>query len=120
MDGDPPDLPREGFSKAARDFVQGCLNKTPKLRATYAMLLRHAWLAPLLKPPTISEVNEEAFNDLDSESAVSMTADKEIAEWVCNAMEKKQNNKLGRKTKPALHTAPLNTVSNSISNFVQS
>lgn len=119
MDGDPPDLPREGFSNAARDFVQGCLNKTPKLRPTYAMLLRHAWLAPLLKPPTISEEDEETSNDPENEPTVPSTADKEVAKWVCNALDRKQNNKVGKKTKPALHAAPLNAVSNSMSNFVQ-
>ncbi|KAI9705219.1 MAG: hypothetical protein M1820_005366 [Bogoriella megaspora] len=59
VDGEPPDLPTSGYSDAARSFVRSCLNKTPNLRPTYAMLLQHSWLAPLLKPPTISEEDEE-------------------------------------------------------------
>lgn len=121
MDGDPPDLPRNGFSDEARDFVRGCLNKTPKLRPTYAMLLRHAWLAPLLKPPTISEADHEVSNSLfDDECDIPMTADKEVAKWTCNAIDKKQTDKMGKKQKPALHAASLNTISNSISNLIQS
>ncbi|GAB7359829.1 hypothetical protein MBLNU230_g7360t1 [Neophaeotheca triangularis] len=59
VDGDPPDLPVDEFSEAAHNFVAGCLNKIPKLRPTYAMLLQHAWLAPMQKPDTISEGDEE-------------------------------------------------------------
>lgn len=110
MDGDPPDLPENGFSQAARDFVRGCLNKVPKLRPTYAMLLRHFWLAPLLKPPTISEEDEDAIGNPEMEVISSVTADKEVAEWVCEAMEKRRNGKMGNKTKPALHAVPLDAV----------
>lgn len=37
VEGEPPDLPEDGFSEAARDFARGCLNKIPKLRPTYPM-----------------------------------------------------------------------------------
>lgn len=110
MDGDPPDLPEKGFSQAARDFVRGCLNKIPKLRPTYAMLLRHPWLAPLLKPPTISEEDEDVTSNSDMETVSSVTADKEVAEWVGEAMERRRNGKMGNKTKPALHAVPLDVV----------
>lgn len=115
MDGDPPDLPSEGFSNAARDFVRGCLNKTPKLRPTYAMLLRHAWLAPLLKPPTIPEGEEEEGEEAnnfvsDMGSVSSDTADRDVARWVREAIQSRHDGKISRKTKPALHTAPLDTI----------
>ncbi|KAI9814250.1 MAG: hypothetical protein M1827_003416 [Pycnora praestabilis] len=112
VDGDPPDLPDEGFTDTARDFVRNCLNKTPKLRPTYAMLLRHAWLSPLIKPPTITEEDEDAEEDLAAtEQADPATADKEVGEWVAGAIERRRNGKVGKKEKPALHAAPLDTVS---------
>ncbi|KAJ9630269.1 uncharacterized protein PV06_02451 [Exophiala oligosperma] len=116
VDGDPPDLPADQYSEAAIDFVRGCLNKIPRLRPTYAMLLRHAWLAPLMKPPTISE-DEEAEKAAEAgiesafvENGVPDTADKEVAEWVNSALEKKRQGKLAVSKKPALHEAPLDAV----------
>ena len=110
VEGDPPDLPAE-FSDAAKDFVRGCLNKTPKLRPTYAMLLRHSWLAPLLKPPTISEEDEEAATeDQDQESTGPPVIDEEVAQWVIDAMERKRSGMMGQKAKPALHAVPLDAV----------
>lgn len=76
VDGDPPDLPAEEFSEAAHNFVAGCLNKIPKLRPTYGMLLQHAWLAPMQKPDTISEEaedEEEAEAEAASTIASSLT-----------------------------------------------
>ena len=115
MDGDPPDLPADRFSEAARDFVRCCLNKVPKLRPTYAMLLRHPWLAPLLKPPTISEEDEdEEENDPDEPqnytSPDPSIFDKEVADWVVDAMERRRSGRMGNKAKPALHAAPLDAV----------
>lgn len=109
MDGEPPDLPEEGYSPLARDFVRGCLNKIPKLRPTYAMLLQHGWLSPLSKPNTISEDEEE-----DDDSPVEMsigTEDKEVALWVQEAIQKKKEGRMGSSAKPALHAAPLDSVS---------
>lgn len=80
------------------------------------MLLRHAWLAPLLKPPTISEDEE---GELAAEAGLSTaftngstpdTADKEVADWVKGALEKKAAGKLASHKKPALHEAPLDAV----------
>ncbi|EXJ92041.1 STE/STE7 protein kinase [Capronia epimyces CBS 606.96] len=116
VDGDPPDLPGDKFSEAAIDFVRGCLNKIPRLRPTYAMLLRHAWLAPMMKPPTISEDEDgEQAAEAGIESAFSSdsapdTADKEVADWVEGAMERKKAGKMAVSKKPALHEAPLDAV----------
>ncbi|KAI9651639.1 MAG: hypothetical protein M1831_000572 [Alyxoria varia] len=122
VDGEPPDLPAT-FSEAAHDFVRGCLMKIPKLRPTYAMLLQHGWLAPLLKPPTISEDAEEeaaaentnagtggggAANPASASS--DATADKEIAEWVAQMLERRRNGTIGKKAQPALHAAPLDAM----------
>ncbi|KAL8998229.1 MAG: hypothetical protein Q9188_006149 [Gyalolechia gomerana] len=114
VDGEPPDLPADDFSEEAKDFVRGCLNKIPKLRPTYAMLLRHPWLTPLLKPPTITEEDEngpnadsESPNDSRSDTSV---LDREIADWVNGAMERRRNGTMGKKSKPALHAAPLDAV----------
>jgi mitogen-activated protein kinase kinase len=114
VEGDPPDLPSDGYSDAARNFVSGCLHKIPNLRPTYAKLLQHAWLAPLVKPTTIVEEDEdeeamEAAEEVKSESATDVV-DREVAEWVKQALEKRKLGKLGKNVKPALHAAPLNAV----------
>ncbi|KAL8927296.1 MAG: hypothetical protein Q9208_002473 [Pyrenodesmia sp. 3 TL-2023] len=114
VDGDPPDLPANDFSDEAKDFVRGCLNKIPKLRPTYAMLLRHPWLTPLLKPPTITEEDEDAAAADDAPSSDSPSdptvLDQEVADWVKGAMERRRNGTMGKKSKPALHAAPLDAV----------
>ena len=87
------------------------MNKIPKLRPTYALLLRHPWLARLLKPPTISEEDEEAVEaGIEEENTGSAVIDKEVADWVVNAMERRRSGKMGKKAKPALHAAPLDAV----------
>jgi len=106
VDGEPPDLPEEGYSPLARDFVRGCLNKIPKLRPTYGMLLQHGWLAPLSKPKPIFE-DEEGTGNVVSGS----TEDEEVGEWVKIAMQRKKEGKMGESMKPALHAAPLDSVS---------
>lgn len=75
------------------------------------MLLRHAWLAPLLKPPTISEEDEEQANEAAGADSSSPTVvDREIAGWVKSAMERRKSGAMGKKAKPALHAAPLDAV----------
>ena len=76
------------------------------------MLLRHPWLAPLLKPPTISEEDEDAVEEAGAGEQVTGPAvlDKEVADWVKTAMERRRSGKMGKKTKPALHAAPLDAV----------
>ncbi|KAK8190232.1 kinase-like domain-containing protein [Phyllosticta capitalensis] len=116
VDGEPPDLPEEGFSEAARNFVRGCLNKIPKLRPTYAMLLQHAWLAPLLKPATITEEDEDEDASAASETVdvsylgPAAPEDPEVAKWVIDALEKKRLGTLHQSSKPALHAAPFDAV----------
>lgn len=77
------------------------------------MLLQHGWLAPLSKPAVITEEDE----DEDAEIAVqsSGTEDEEVAAWLKNAMERKKNGLMGKSAKPALHAAPLDTLSPSTS-----
>lgn len=122
VDGEPPDLPAEGYSDAARNFVRGCLNKIPNLRPTYAMLLQHAWLAPLAKPETIAEEEEEevvaateaeggeAAGDKGAPVPIENVVDQEVADWVKGAIEKRKKGTMKRSEKPALHAAPLDAV----------
>ena len=94
--------------------MRGCLNKIPKLRLTYALLLRHAWLAPLLKPPVIAEEDELAAEESTDEAITGLpVVDKEVADWVIDAMERRRSGKMGKRAKPALHAAPLDAVPNS-------
>jgi len=81
------------------------------------MLLQHAWLAPLLKPDTITEEDEEAAEaaengevPVDGEAGESTHTfdDEEVGKWVIDALEKKKRGVLGDAAKPALHAAPLN------------
>ena len=96
------------------------------------MLLQHAWLAPLIKPDTITEEDEEAAEaeaeaDAQAEVAndgaeptepkgppepVEVVVDQEVADWVKETMEKRKNGTLGKGAqKPALHAAPLDALS---------
>ena len=112
---------------AAHDFVAGCLNKIPNLRPTYPMLLQHAWLAPLDKPNTITEEEEEEDEENASSDHVGSSSpngttshldnggffDRQVGEWVVDALERRRTGVMGKSVKPALHTAPLDVVSNS-------
>lgn len=74
------------------------------------MLLQHGWLAPLSKPQTITEDDEDEEGEgmhLTSHG----TEDPEVAEWVKNAMDRKKKGLMGESKKPALHAAPLDTMS---------
>lgn len=79
------------------------------------MLLQHAWLAPLLKPQTIVEEDEDELADgvaglkVEEESEAGVM-DKEVADWVKGAIERRRAGKMARKEKPALHAAPLDAV----------
>lgn len=44
VDGEPPKLDEQIFSKEARMFVKSCLNKNPDLRPSYEVLLQLPWL----------------------------------------------------------------------------
>jgi len=90
------------------------------------MLLSHAWLAPLIKPETIAEEDEEevaaaeaaepaegvvAAGDSGSAAPSDDVVDKEVADWVKDAIDKRRRGVLGKAPKPALHAAPLDAVS---------
>ena len=75
------------------------------------MLLQHGWLAELSKPMTITEEDEDADEGGQAELGKSGTEDEEVAAWVKNALERKKNGLMGESLKPALHAAPLDSVS---------
>ncbi|KAL6902954.1 kinase-like domain-containing protein [Trichoderma evansii] len=118
VEGEPPAMPEEGYSDLAKDFVKSCLHKIPKMRPTYAMLLKHPWIQSLSKPETIAEVAEddetvdkvaEAVGHMDLSSG---TEDAEVAEWVKSVLKKNADGHNGvGPSKPALHAAPLDSIS---------
>ncbi|KAJ4298782.1 MAP kinase kinase Wis1 [Collariella sp. IMI 366227] len=128
VEGEPLPSP-QGYSPAAHDFVRNCLNKIPNKRHTYAMLLAHPWIKSLGKPETITEDAEAeeaaAAGDeladatgrmsLNNPGGVVADGDYEVAEWVRGVLERKgQAESVGlkeEKKKPALHAAPLDTIS---------
>lgn len=122
VEGEPPGLPKDGYSETAQSFVQSCLHKIPKMRATYAMLLSHPWLVPFTKPQTIAEEAEEGEEAERVAEAVgkiqlggeASTEDPEVAAWARAALSgnKGGDNKCDKDAaRPALHAAPLDTVS---------
>ncbi|PHH86750.1 hypothetical protein CDD83_9809 [Cordyceps sp. RAO-2017] len=119
VEGDPPDLPKDGYSDVARDFIRGCLHKVPMMRATYAALLQHAWLKPLSKPQTITEEAEEGEEAEKVAEAVGKmrlgsanTEDAEVGEWVRSVLTRREGGGgHDDPSRPALHAAPLDTVS---------
>ncbi|KAK3336114.1 kinase-like domain-containing protein [Cercophora scortea] len=125
VEGEPPNLPSEGYSPIAQDFVRSCLNKVPAKRHTYPMLLAHPWMKSLLRPETITEEveAEDAAADnelidatgslsLNSPTGLSAGGDHEVADWVKTVLDRKRQGLLpGDPNKPALHAAPLDSVS---------
>ncbi|KAJ5682728.1 MAP kinase kinase PBS2 [Penicillium macrosclerotiorum] len=113
--GDPPALPAEGFSEEAHAFVSACLDKNPKNRPTYNMLLRHAWLAPLMQPPTEAESATDSCESSTSgsNSPSAMTEDKEVSEWVHKQLQRRKDGLLRDVEKPALHAVALDKVATS-------
>lgn len=89
------------------------------------MLLNHPWLLSLSKPPTISEHDEDEAAALEGMENMNMNGDydgkpfptgensydEDVANWVKTAMERKKQGLLGSFAKPALHAAPLDSVS---------
>lgn len=116
VEGDPPDLPAEGYSDTARNFVRSCLDKNPQKRSTYTMLLAHPWLRALAKPATITEEAEDV-DDLEAAAqklslgSGPIGADQEVAEWVKGALEKKRRGDAKSPERPALHAAPFDAAS---------
>ncbi|PHH78891.1 hypothetical protein CDD82_2791 [Ophiocordyceps australis] len=127
VEGDPPDLPTEGYSDTARDFIRGCLHKIPKMRATYAALLKHPWLASLSKPQTITEEaeeGEEAEKVAEKVGKIRLggaaTEDDEVADWVTSVLKRQREGEdHGGPSRPALHAAPLDTVSPAVSPLLE-
>lgn len=121
VEGDPPDLPPEGYSALARDFVKSCLNKNPKKRHTYAMLLQHPWIKSLGQPETITEEVEAEVEATDNEladaTAKQLTineglGDVEVAAWANDVMDRKKKGlQPASVERPALHAAPLDSLS---------
>ncbi|KAJ5774921.1 hypothetical protein N7457_009817 [Penicillium paradoxum] len=110
--GDPPTLP-EGFSEDAHAFVRACLDKNPKNRPTYNMLLRHPWLAPLMQPPTESGADSAppTEDSISGDAASSaMTADEEVSGWVNKQIKRRAEGLLHISEKPALHAVALDKV----------
>lgn len=82
------------------------------------MLLKHPWLQALSKPQTITEEAEDDDAVAETAEAVgkinldSSTEDTEVADWVRDVLERKREGKdVGTPGKPALHAAPLDSVS---------
>ncbi|KAJ5089296.1 MAP kinase kinase PBS2 [Penicillium argentinense] len=115
--GEPPDLPESGYSEAAHAFVRACLDKNPKNRPNYNMLLRHAWLVPLMRPPS-EAVDEVAPKPSENPApgehpSSSMTEDKEVADWVLKQLQRRKDGLLHDVEKPALHAVALDKVATS-------
>jgi mitogen-activated protein kinase kinase len=87
------------------------------MRATYAMLLKHPWLQAFSKPQTITEEVEEGEEADKVAEAVGHlqlgegnTEDAEVAAWVQGVL-KGGKDKANDNSRPALHAAPLDSVS---------
>ncbi|TVY61428.1 MAP kinase kinase PBS2 [Fusarium oxysporum f. sp. cubense] len=118
VEGEPPAMPEDTYSDMAKDFVKSCLHKIPMKRPTYAMLLKHPWLVEFTKPQTITEEAEEGDGVDTVAEAVgkidlsSSTADTEVADWVNGVLQREKDGlKEDGPLKPALHNAPLDSVS---------
>ena len=105
------------------------MNKNPKKRLTYPQLLQHPWIKGLTKPETIaeeSEAEEDAAADSLADAAAKQLnlnaegADPEVAAWVTGALERKKRGLVPKVDggRPALHAAPLDTVSPAASPMV--
>jgi mitogen-activated protein kinase kinase len=103
---------------AAQDFVRSCLNKDPRKRPTYEKLLSLPWLASMSKIQTITEEAEDeddidgAVDAIDRLGLHSGTDDPEVAEWVKGVLDRKKAGLIKDSAmKPALHAAPLDSIS---------
>lgn len=80
------------------------------------MLLKHPWIKEYSKPEIIQEEPEEGDEAEQAAEAVGKmhlggTEDEEVAAWVNSVLKKKADGKIGAVKRPALHAAPLDTVS---------
>lgn len=119
VEGEPPGLPEEGYSDVAKDFVKSCVRKIPKQRPTYAALLKHPWLSSLSKPVTIAEEPEDGAADpeavaeaVDQLNISDDVVDQEVADWVKSVLQAKKDGSAPKGAdRPALHAAPLDSMS---------
>jgi mitogen-activated protein kinase kinase len=127
VEGSPPDLP-DCFSANAKDFVKRCLVKDPSRRPTYALLLRHPWIAELDNINTIteSEEDEEAITIGKDGAAVQekietspisgkvlARIDEDVSVWVANSLAARRGEKASgqeESKKPPMHAAPLDVI----------
>ncbi|KAJ3493477.1 hypothetical protein NLG97_g4704 [Lecanicillium saksenae] len=107
VEGEPPTLPEEGYSENAHDFVKGCTNKVPLKRPTYAAMLKHPWLSSLSKPYTITEEAEEG-DEAEQVAEQGVLLRKATGGDSGSNGAQASSSAEGR---PALHAAPLDTVS---------
>ncbi|KAL4880952.1 kinase-like domain-containing protein [Aspergillus karnatakaensis] len=111
--GDPPSLP-DDYSEDAHSFVNACLDKNPKNRPSYSMLLRHPWLSSLMQPPAEPSDNDVQTLSLadgaSGEGAPLVTDDQEVADWVKERLARRQNGLHKDADKPALHAVALDAV----------
>jgi mitogen-activated protein kinase kinase len=80
--------------------------------------LKHPWLQEFSKPETITEEAEEGEDAEEAAQAVSNlhlgsgTEDEEVAAWVKGILTSQKDGKqTAHAERPALHAAPLDTVS---------
>lgn len=122
-------MPSEGYSQMSHDFVRACLNKVPRLRPTYGALLQHPWLAPLSKINAIAEDLEDSDEENGSvtqrmaglsvdggdSDGTNPTEDAEVAAWVKSVLVRREAGNeppdQSKGVRPALHAAPLDSVS---------
>ncbi|KAL2858091.1 kinase-like domain-containing protein [Aspergillus pseudodeflectus] len=110
--GDPPTLPPE-YSEDAHSFVNACLDKNPKNRPSYSMLLRHPWLSSLLQPPSEPHKDGDvpSMNLADGASGMPpVTDDQEVADWVNTRLARRREGTYKDSNKPALHAVALDAV----------
>ncbi|EDK44641.1 hypothetical protein LELG_02820 [Lodderomyces elongisporus NRRL YB-4239] len=68
VDGEPPNLDPQVFSKQAQFFVKSCLNKNPDLRPSYGALLQNPWLVEYRDKKThLDELVQNRINELKAE-----------------------------------------------------
>lgn len=77
------------------------------------MLLRHAWLVPLMLPPPEAEAEAASEpSEPGQDPPASMTEDAEVAAWVHRQLKRRRDGLYHDVEKPALHAVALDKVAN--------